>query len=156
MKPFALRPRVDGKLRHQARGRKREQAGEHEEHVAPAEKVTQDTAGGLAKQLPKNLAGDEPPQDLLQAVMRDDIADIAIEIGMTHPAAAPVASRANASCGRGRHGPADGDQHRADGAGQRHGSRNPGEREAVKGIRRLHAQGNSPRPRSAPHGPSCD
>ena len=38
------------------RGREREHAGEQEEHVAPAEQVAEDAAGGLAEHLAENLA----------------------------------------------------------------------------------------------------
>jgi hypothetical protein len=114
--------RVNGKLSHQAYGRKREEPGKHEEHVAPAKKVAQDAAGGLAEQLAQNLAGDETSQDLLQAIVRDDISDIGHR-DRNDPAGSRTGGEPRqGKLRQGRYGSADGDQYRADGAGQRHGS----------------------------------
>ena len=50
-------------------------AGEDEEHVAPAELVAEHAAGGLAEQLPEDLAGQEAAEHLLAALVGHDVAD---------------------------------------------------------------------------------
>src|SRR5215470_16143623 len=53
-----------------------EQSSEHEENIAPAKQVAEHPAGGLTEQLAEDLSGNVSPEDLLQAVMRRDVADI--------------------------------------------------------------------------------
>ena len=52
-----------------------EHAGQHEEHVAPAETVAEDAAGGLAEQLAEDLPGRKRPSTVLAPLIGHDVAD---------------------------------------------------------------------------------
>lgn len=67
--------RIAPKLVEQAERGSREQSGENEEHVAPAEIIAEHAAGGLAEHLPENLSGQKAAEHLLAALVKDDVAD---------------------------------------------------------------------------------
>ncbi len=53
----------------------REQAGQHEEHIAPAEPVAEHAARGLSEQLSEHLTGKELPKHALAVLVGDDVAE---------------------------------------------------------------------------------
>ena len=67
--------RVAPQFVEQADGGDRQQRGENEEHVAPAEIVAEYAAGGLAEQLAEDLTGQESAEHLLAARVGGHVAD---------------------------------------------------------------------------------
>ncbi len=53
----------------------REQAGQHEEHIAPAEPVAEHAARRLSEQLSEHLTGQEAAQHALAVLVGDDVAE---------------------------------------------------------------------------------
>ena len=70
------RQRIGDELEHQARRGQREDAGEHEEHIAPAQQIAEHAAGGLAGELAEDLAGQVAAEHGLAMLIGRDVADI--------------------------------------------------------------------------------
>ncbi len=70
-----MRDRVAQQFVEQADGGDRQQAGQNEEHVAPAEIVAEHAARRLAEHLAENLPRQECAEHLLAPFVRNDVAD---------------------------------------------------------------------------------
>ena len=116
------RQRIGDELEHQARRGQCENAGEHEEHIAPAHQVAEHAAGGLAGELAENLAGQVAAEHGLAVLIGRDVADIG-HGDRNHPAGSRAGREPRQHELRQRTGQAAArHQHGADGAHQGDGA----------------------------------